>query len=70
MIIFPNKIPHELHDKNVHSFPRQERVHYFENHLKKCKCQHFVGFQLARAAPILCFKPAVNRQPGLRRWDS
>ena len=21
-------------------------------------------------APVLCFKPAVNRQPGFRRWDS
>ena len=21
-------------------------------------------------APVLCFKPTVNRQPGFRRWDS
>ena len=29
--------------------------------------QFGTGFPIA---PALCFKPAVNRQPGFRRWDS
>ena len=33
------------------------------------KCQHFFGFQLAGAAPVLGNR-AVNRQPSFRTEDS
>ena len=58
----PGKIPPRL--------PRNERMHYFENKLSKLyKSNYLFSFQLARGAPVLCFKPAVNRQPGFRWWD-
>ena len=40
--------------KNTHCLSHNERTHYFEKKPQKLyKCQHFFGFQLARAAPVL-----------------
>ena len=51
-------------------------MHHFEKKTSKSIiCQHLFGIQLAAAAPVLCFKPAVNRQPGFKNlivfsWNS
>ena len=36
-------------------------------HVPKSRCALGTGFKYA---PVLCFKSAVNRQPGFRRWHS
>ena len=54
MIIFPSITFYKLWLKNTKSRSRNERMHYFEKKPRKLyKCQHFFGFQLARAAPVL-----------------
>ena len=83
MLTFPSKIFHKLWPKNTRSLPRNERMNYFEKKHQKLEiAQHFFGFQLAGAAPVLLFratgvsstshhsKQAVNRQPGFRLKDS
>ena len=47
----------ELCGKIVHSFPRNERIHYFRKKpLISNKGQHFFSFQLAGGAPISLFR--------------
>ena len=83
MITFPSITFRKLCLKNTHSLPRNERTHYFQKKPQKLQiCQHFFGFQLAGAAPVLLLRatavsstshyvePAVNRQPGFRLNDS
>ena len=69
MITFTSKIFNEPCLKNTHRLLRDKRMHYFEK--KKPQklqiVQHFFGFQLAEAAPVLLlWQRAVNRQPGSR----
>ena len=58
MVTFPSITFHKLCLKNTHSLPRNERTHYFfrKNPQKLQIVQHFFGFQLARAAPVLLLR--------------
>ena len=46
-----------------------ERIRNTSKEVKVPKSRGALGTGFTYA-PVLCFKPSVNRQPGFRRWDS